>query len=74
MRPAGGPPHAAGDPLPLAAPLRPPRRAFDFYRAFQKVVVDRANGEVALRFHRTDVLRVRPNGDVALTTGGYFTA
>jgi hypothetical protein len=37
------------------------------------VFLDRASGEVVVRFHRTDVVRIRPNGDVRLTTGGYFT-
>jgi 1-acyl-sn-glycerol-3-phosphate acyltransferase len=37
------------------------------------VFVDRATGEVVLRFHKTDVVRIRPNGDVLLTAGGYFT-
>jgi hypothetical protein len=47
--------------------------AFDYYRAFQKVFVDRTSGDVVLRFHRTDVVRVKPNGDVLMTTGGYYT-
>ncbi|GBF89052.1 hypothetical protein Rsub_01769 [Raphidocelis subcapitata] len=45
-------------------------RLFEFYRAFQRVFVDAATGDVVLRFHRTDLVRVRPNGDVALNSGG----
>lgn len=60
---------------PERAPCVPPacRAALDFYRCFQKVFVDPPSGEVVLRFHRTDVVRIRPAGDVMLHTGGHFT-
>lgn len=32
-----------------------------------------ANKEVVLRFHKTNIVRIRPNGDMMLTTGGWFT-
>ncbi|GBF99356.1 hypothetical protein Rsub_12160 [Raphidocelis subcapitata] len=32
------------------------------------------NGEVVLRCVDTDIVRIRPNGEVVLTTGGFFTA
>lgn len=41
--------------------------------AAAQVFVERPSGDVVLRFHRTDVVRVRPTGDVLLTTGGYLT-
>lgn len=31
------------------------------------------NGEVTLRCVATDIVRIRPNGEIILTTGGYFT-
>lgn len=32
------------------------------------------NGEVTLRCVATDIVRIRPNGEIILTTGGYYTA
>ena len=65
---------AAAGAAPAAAPAASAARPFDYYRAFQRVLVDRATGDVVLRFHRTDVVAVRPSGDVALHTGGHYTA
>ncbi|WIA38370.1 hypothetical protein OEZ86_001700 [Tetradesmus obliquus] len=42
-------------------------------RKSQKVWVDRATNDVILRLHETDIVRVRPNGDVTLSTGGWAT-
>lgn len=30
--------------------------------------------EVVLRFHKTKIVRIRPNGDMMLTSGGWYTA
>jgi len=30
--------------------------------------------EVVLRFHKTKIIRIRPNGDFMLTSGGWLTA
>jgi len=46
---------------------------FEFRRKFQKVFQDRITGDVVLRLHETDIVRVRPNGDVILSTGGWAT-
>ncbi|GIL42039.1 hypothetical protein Vafri_108, partial [Volvox africanus] len=43
-----------------------------YYQIFQKVHRD-TSGNVCMRFHKTDVVTVRPNGDVVLTSGGYRT-
>jgi hypothetical protein len=29
---------------------------------------------VVLRFHKTKIVRIRPNGDMMLTSGGWYTA
>lgn len=42
-------------------------------RAFQRCYVA-ANGDVVLRFHKTDIVRIKQSGDVLLYCGGYFTA
>lgn len=42
-------------------------------RRAQQVFVDRATNDVILRLHETDIVRVRPNGDVILSTGGWAT-
>lgn len=42
-------------------------------RRAQKVFVDRATNDVILRLHETDIVRVKPNGDVMLSTGGWAT-
>jgi hypothetical protein len=36
------------------------------------VSVDAATGDVVLRFHRSELVRVRPNGDVTLDSGGFW--
>lgn len=46
---------------------------FDHRRKAQKVFVDRATGDVILRLHQTDIVRVTPAGDVTLSTGGWPT-
>lgn len=51
----------------------PNRNTFEFRRQAQRVFVDRASGDVVLRLHATDIVRVRPNGDVLLCTGGWAT-
>jgi hypothetical protein len=33
-----------------------------------------ASGETVLRFHKTNIIRIRPNGDMMLQTGGWCTA
>ncbi|GLC35327.1 hypothetical protein PLESTB_000576800 [Pleodorina starrii] len=43
-----------------------------YYQTFQKVHKN-AGGNVCMRFHKTDVVVVRPNGDVQLTSGGFRT-
>ncbi|GLI70469.1 hypothetical protein VaNZ11_015379 [Volvox africanus] len=43
-----------------------------YYQMFQKVHRD-TSGNVYMRFHKTDVVMVRPSGDVVLTSGGYRT-
>ncbi|GIL74285.1 hypothetical protein Vretimale_2036 [Volvox reticuliferus] len=43
-----------------------------YYQTFQKVHRD-TSGNVCMRFHKTDVVTIRPNGDVVLTSGGYRT-
>ncbi|KAF6259090.1 hypothetical protein COO60DRAFT_1053840 [Scenedesmus sp. NREL 46B-D3] len=48
-------------------------RAEEYYRAFEHVYKDTTSGEVVLRFHKTNIVRVKPNGDVILNTGGWFT-
>jgi hypothetical protein len=35
--------------------------------------VDEATSDVIVRYHQTDIVRVTPNGDITLTTGGYHT-
>lgn len=47
------------------------RDNFEFRRKSQKVFVER--GDVILRLHKTDIVRVRANGDVILSTGGWAT-
>lgn len=34
---------------------------------------DPATGDAVLRFHRTDIVRVRQSGEVVLCAGGWFT-
>ncbi|WIA38369.1 hypothetical protein OEZ86_001699 [Tetradesmus obliquus] len=46
---------------------------FEFRHKSQKVWVDRTTNDVILRLHETDIVRVRPNGDVTLSTGGWAT-
>lgn len=46
---------------------------FEYRRRSQRVFVDRATNDVILRLHQTDIVRVRPNGDVILSTGGWAT-
>ena len=31
------------------------------------------NGEVTMRCVATDIVRIRPNGEIVLSTGGFFT-
>lgn len=42
-------------------------------RKAQRVFVDKATNDVILRLHETDIVRVKPNGDVILSTGGWAT-
>lgn len=49
------------------------RDNFDFRRKAQRVFVDRPTGDVILRLHETDIVRVTPRGDVILSTGGWAT-
>lgn len=49
-------------------------RAEDYYRAFEHVYRDAGLNEVVLRFHKTKIIRIRPNGDFMLTSGGWLTA
>jgi hypothetical protein len=44
---------------------------FEFRRKAQKVFV--SQGDVILRLHETDIVRVKANGDVVLSTGGWAT-
>jgi hypothetical protein len=53
---------------PNAYPDKPEVR-----RRSQKVFVDRATNDVILRLHETDIVRVRPNGEIILSTGGWAT-
>ncbi|WIA18072.1 hypothetical protein OEZ85_009553 [Tetradesmus obliquus] len=46
---------------------------FEFRRKSQKVWVDRGTNDVILRLHETDIVRVRPNGNVTPSTGGWAT-
>jgi pyruvate/2-oxoglutarate dehydrogenase complex dihydrolipoamide acyltransferase (E2) component len=46
---------------------------FEFRRKSQRVFVDRPTGDVILRLHETDIVRVTPRGDVILSTGGWAT-
>lgn len=46
---------------------------FEHRRRAQRVMVDRPTGDVILRLHETDIVRVTPNGDVILSTGGWAT-
>jgi hypothetical protein len=57
-----------------AAPRNGGSRPDDYYRAFQLVYLDQGSGDVLLRFHKTDIVRVRPNGEVLLFNGEYYTA
>lgn len=50
-----------------------PPNNFEYRRRSQRVTVDRPTGDVILRLHQTDIVRVRPNGDVILSTGGWAT-
>jgi hypothetical protein len=43
------------------------------YRRRLWVDTNPSNGEVTLRCVLTDIVRIRPNGEIVLTTGGYFT-
>ncbi|GAX76206.1 hypothetical protein CEUSTIGMA_g3650.t1 [Chlamydomonas eustigma] len=43
-----------------------------YYQAFVRVTKD-VNGNVTVRFHKTDVATVKASGTVILTTGGWFT-
>lgn len=45
--------------------------SFEFRRQSQRVFVD--SGDVILRLHKTDIVRVKANGDVILSTGGWAT-
>ena len=47
----------------------PPHRA-----KCQHLVVFAGVDEVVLRFHKTKIVRIRPNGDMMLTSGGWPTA
>lgn len=49
------------------------RDNFDFRRKAQRVFVDRPTGDVILRLHETDIVRVTSRGDVILSTGGWAT-
>lgn len=42
-------------------------------QAFIKAVLQ-ARGDLVYRFHKTDIVIVRANGDIKLTTGGWYTA
>ncbi|KAL6756032.1 hypothetical protein V8C86DRAFT_130845 [Haematococcus lacustris] len=46
----------------------------DYYRAFMRVFKDAKTGQVVLRFHKTDIVKVSQSGEVTLNTGGYLTA
>ena len=57
------------EPYPAAVvPPWPPRP-----QAFIKAVLQ-ARGDLVYRFHKTDIVIVRANGDIKLTTGGWYTA
>ncbi|GFR45351.1 hypothetical protein Agub_g6720 [Astrephomene gubernaculifera] len=43
-----------------------------YYQTFQRVYRN-AQGAACLRFHKTDVVMVHPNGDIVLTSGGFHT-
>mmetsp|Transcript_6315 Transcript_6315/g.13925 ORF Transcript_6315/g.13925 Transcript_6315/m.13925 type:complete len:424 (+) Transcript_6315:109-1380(+) len=46
----------------------------DYYKTFCKCFLNEHTGETVLRLHKTDIVRVKMNGDVVLSTGGWFTA
>jgi hypothetical protein len=46
---------------------------FEFRRKAQHVFVDKDSGDVVLRLHETNIVRVSPAGDVTLCTGGWAT-
>eukprot|EP00775_Hariotina_reticulata_P009434 gene9434-9599_t len=48
-------------------------RVDDYYRAFEHLYRDPATNDVILRFHKTNVVRIRQNGEVVLTAGGWYT-
>ena len=53
-------------PGPRPAHARPRATATQVFREAE-------SGDVVVRFHLTDIVRVRPCGDVALDSGGYLT-
>ncbi|KXZ52512.1 hypothetical protein GPECTOR_9g556 [Gonium pectorale] len=82
MKAAGRAPYAIGAAVSPAPPPHAPRApthgpdgkplSDSYYQTFQRVYRN-ANGAVCLRFHKTDIVVVRPNGEVVLTSGGYKT-
>lgn len=51
----------------------PPGRRQD-YRSHQKCYRNEDTGDVVVKFHLTDIIRVTTNGDVILDSGGYLNA
>ncbi|MEW5302284.1 MAG: hypothetical protein WDW38_000303 [Sanguina aurantia] len=49
------------------------QRAHDYYKAFQAVFRSPKTGETILRFHQTEIVRIRPDGGVILNSGGFRT-
>ncbi|KAF5832986.1 hypothetical protein DUNSADRAFT_10942 [Dunaliella salina] len=45
----------------------------NYYRAFQRCFVNNTTGDVVLRFHKTDIVKIKASGEVVLTSGGYLT-
>lgn len=39
-----------------------------------RLVATAGVNEIVLRFHKTKIVRIRPNGDMMLTSGGWYTA
>eukprot|EP00798_Chlamydomonas_sp_ICE-L_P001999 gene1999-33422_t len=64
---------------PIAAARKPTHNAQgrplteDYYKSFMKVYKHFRTGEVVAKFHVTEVVLIKLNGDVVLDTNGYFT-
>ncbi len=70
-------PQAAASAAPSKVQIVPKtggKRSDDYYRAFQVLYVDQHTRDVVLRFHKTDIVRITPKGDVILYNGGFYTA